>query len=71
MECLIPCTPTYHGLVEMKIQARTRRQYFRYVVVSEDGEPLVDGYAGDVKEANDSIKAHIRYMREQSGMNQS
>lgn len=65
-----PYAPAYHGVVEARFHKRTHRHYFRYVIVSENGRPLFDGYAGDLKEANDSIKAHIRHLNEQRRMDE-
>ena len=41
----------------------TKSDLFRYCVRTEArGEQLVEGYAGDVDEAFDSIRAHARYI---------
>ncbi len=45
----------------------THRQFWRYHVFSEvANERLFSGAAGDLKEAVDSVKAHVRYLAEQS-----
>lgn len=64
MNGVIPYTPNYHGMVEEKVQGHTHRRYFRYVIVS-NGKQLFDGYAGDIDEANQTIRAHIRLLKEQ------
>ncbi len=55
----------YHGEIEKKVQARSQRAYYRYVILSDSGQQLFDGCAGDVKEASDSIKAHLRFLNAQ------
>jgi len=67
MERVIPCTPAFHGMVEERFQRRTRRRYVRYVIVSDEGTPLFDGYAGDLEEANQTIRAHIQLLKQQVG----
>ena len=42
------------------------RQFWRYHIISDAAnERLLSGAAGDLKEAVDSVKAHVRYLTEQ------
>ncbi len=50
---------TYHAHIERKTNARTALPYYRYVICSDVGQELFDGWAGDPEEANQSIKAHL------------
>ncbi len=61
---VFPPTPVYRARIEPKVNRRTRRLYYRYVIFSERGEELFDGCAGDVQEANESIKAHLQFLNE-------
>ncbi|MGI9103435.1 MAG: hypothetical protein ACR2IF_13435 [Terriglobales bacterium] len=56
-----PPSRAYEGRIEKMMDTRTRRTYYRYVISSEV-EQLFDGWAGDVKEASDTIKAHLQLL---------
>jgi hypothetical protein len=63
-----PHVPEYHAQFETKFNGRTNMTYYRYVILSDLDTQLFDGYAGDMKEARDAVKAHLRLLRAQSGL---
>ena len=66
--CGFPYTPAYHAQFETKFNRRTKTPYYRYVIVSDEGAQLFDGYVGDMKEATDTVNAHLRILRSRAGM---
>lgn len=51
----------YNGNVNLKSQ--TRQKFYSYSLWrAKTGEHLFDGAAGDLAEAMDSLRAHIRYL---------
>jgi hypothetical protein len=56
----------YNGNVNLK--SRTRQNFYSYYLRrAKTGEHLFDGAAGDLAEAMDSLRAHIRYLSATEG----
>ncbi len=55
-------TGVYYAHIERKTNARTALPYYRYVICSDMGQELFDGWAGDPEEASETIKAHLRFL---------
>ncbi len=60
-------TSAYQGQIHKTVHTPTQQTYYRYVILSEFGQELYDGCAGDEREAEDSVKAHIRFLTAQAG----
>ncbi len=60
-----PSRPEYRAVYESKFNQQNNRRYYRYVIVSDLGQPLFDGYAGDMKEAISTAAAHLRLLQDQ------
>jgi hypothetical protein len=66
--CRTPYTPEYHAQFETRFNGRTKLRYYRYVIVTDEGNQLFDGYAGDMKEASITVNAHLSLLRARCGM---
>jgi hypothetical protein len=62
----------FHGEVDKIAAADLRHDLYRYCVRAVPrGELLVSGYAGDMEEACDSIRSHVRYILQSAGATDS
>jgi hypothetical protein len=54
---------------KVKLSSHSHHSFYRYSLWrSHTGEHLFDGAAGDLPEALDSLRAHIRYLSSAPGM---
>jgi len=54
---------------DVKLSSQSRRSFYRYSLWRAcTGEHLFDGAAGDLAEALDTMRAHIRYMSAAQGL---
>jgi len=57
----------FQGSVKLNSSTHHRRSFYSYVLSRGSGERLYDGAAGDLSEAVDTMRAHIRYLSAQEG----
>jgi hypothetical protein len=56
----------YNG--DVKLRSRPRQSFYSYSLWrAKTGEHLFDGAAGDLAEAMESLRAHIRYLTTSEG----
>ena len=55
----------FQGSVKLSRSAHNRRSFYSYALSRGSGEQLYDGAAGDLSEAVDTMRAHIRYLSAQ------
>ncbi len=54
---------------KVKLSSQSRQSFYRYSVWRADAnEHLFDGAAGDLAEAMDAMRAHIRYLSTGTGL---
>ena len=62
----------FHGEVDKIAATDSRHNLYRYSVrTAAHGEQLVSGYAGDIEEAFDSVRSHVRYILQSTGATDS
>ncbi len=54
---------SYRAFIERKLNPPNNRLYYRYAITTNLGKYLFDGAAGDVDEAVQTIKAHLRRLQ--------
>lgn len=65
MELFLLQENDFQGSVMLSSDGRNRRSFYNYFLSRRSGERLVDGVAGDLSEALDTMRAHIRYLAAQ------
>jgi len=57
----------FQGSVRLSSSTHNRRSFYNFVLSRGSGERLYDGAAGDLSEAVDTMRAHIRYLSAREG----